>query len=280
VSMSRLKLHLLSVTNVGLRIFPGMSSRTLSPRASGGRSSPPGIRSAGAMFGAIPRRGEVDVPTIITKLQDSRVKYKQFVTVVVLSMVLGFPRMATAEYSFTTIDVPDSTSTDLNGNSVLAIAGDFDDADGNTHGFVLSNGVFTQIDVPGANGYTSVNGINASGELAGTYADNAGVLHAFYLSKGAFITLDPPGATESQGGFLNAKGQVVGGYRDASTNHVRHAFVWSKGTFTTIDPPGGNAALGPVALWNQRPGTGSGDVRRHVWCPPRLLAEPGRLYDA
>ena len=67
---------------------------------------------------------------------------------VVLGLFLGISGPAKAQYHFTTYDVPGSTRTAVNGNSPHAIAGEFDDADGNTHGFVLSNGVFTEIDVP------------------------------------------------------------------------------------------------------------------------------------
>ena len=52
------------------------------------------------------------------------------------------------------------------------------------------------------------------------------------LEQGRFTTLDPPGSIRSQGGFINAQGQVVGTYRDA--NDRRHGFIWSKGVFTTI----------------------------------------------
>jgi hypothetical protein len=72
---------------------------------------------------------------------------------------------AAAGYTFTTIDVPHSGSTAVNGNSANAAVGEFTDAAGATHGFVLSTGVFTQIDFPGANTFfTSVNGINAKGD--------------------------------------------------------------------------------------------------------------------
>ena len=98
---------------------------------------------------------------------------------------------------------------------------------------------------------TSVNGISANGRLAGSYADTR--LHAYFWSKGVFTTLDQPGWSESQGGFLNAKGEVVGGYRDV--NGRRHAFIWRKGVFTTIDPPDSLlATLGPVALGINDPG--------------------------
>src|SRR6478752_6839740 len=130
-------------------------------------------------------------------------------------------------YTFTTIDVPGSTSTAVNANSPNAIAGQFNDSRG-THGFVLRHGEFTTINVPSAV-FTAVNGISANGQLAGTYVDAAGVTRAFFWSNGVFTTLTPPGSetTRSQGGSLNAQGQVVGTYRDSAQK--RRGFVWDKG---------------------------------------------------
>jgi uncharacterized membrane protein len=167
--------------------------------------------------------------------------------VVVFGLLLSAPAWAQEQYRFITIDVPEATATAANGNSTHEIAGQFDDASGNTHGFVLNKGVFTTIDVPGAV-FTIINGINASGRLAGTYSI-AGDLkpnHAFFWSKGDFTTLDPPGATRSQGGFLNAQGEVVGTYRD--NVEKRHGFIWRKGNFTTFNVPGDHPVLGTVAL--------------------------------
>ena len=47
--------------------------------------------------------------------------------------------------------------------------GTLTDKDG-THGFVLSKGVFTTVNVPGA-AFTQINGINAPGRFAGTYSN-------------------------------------------------------------------------------------------------------------
>ena len=96
---------------------------------------------------------------------------------VALGLFLGVPGPAKAQYNFTTYDVPGSTRTAVNGNSPHAIAGEFDDADGNTHGFVLSNGVYTTIDVPGSVS-TGVFSINALGEIVGSY-DDAGGTHGY-----------------------------------------------------------------------------------------------------
>ena len=167
--------------------------------------------------------------------------------VVVFGLFLSVPAWAQEQYRFITIDVPEATATAANGNSTHEIAGQFDDAGGNTHGFVLNKGVFTTIDVPGAV-FTIINGINASGRLAGTYsiAGDPKPNHAFFWSKGDFTTLDPLGATRSQGGFLNAQGEVVGTYRDEFEK--RHGFIWRKGNFTTFNVPGDHPVLGTVAL--------------------------------
>jgi probable HAF family extracellular repeat protein len=153
-----------------------------------------------------------------------------------LGLLLGVPGLATAQYSFTTIDVPGAASTAVNGNSTHAIVGEFDDADGHTHGFVWSKGVFTQIDVPGA-WYTAANGVNANGDIVGIYRDdlaNPSNRHGFILSKGVYTTLDGPGSARTSAFFINAKGQVVGTYRVSGKGH---GFVWTNGVFTTLDVP-------------------------------------------
>ena len=116
--------------------------------------------------------------------------------------------------------------------------------------------------MPGAV-FTSVNGINANGEISGIYVDAGGTFHGYFRSKGVFTTLDPPGAVRTQAEFLNAQGQVVGVYRDA--NQTRHGFVWSKGVFTTFDVPGAAAPLGDGGPRDQRPWRGRGRLRGRRW---------------
>jgi len=169
---------------------------------------------------------------------------------VAFGLLLTVPGLTQAQYSFTTIDVPNATATAVNANSPNAIAGQFDGADGNTHGFVLNNGSFATIDVPGA-GLTIINGINAPGQLVGTYVAG-GMVHSFFDNNGSFTTLDPPGSTRTQGGSINAKGLVVGTYRGifqtGDTTQTRHGFFWSNGTFTTFNVPGNDPVLGTVAM--------------------------------
>src|SRR5262249_52852367 len=80
-------------------------------------------------------------------------------------------------YAFETIDIPGATATSVNANSSHAIAGEFDDPAG-AHGFVLSDGAFTQVDVPGASA-TILTGINARGHTTGIYFDSQGIPHGF-----------------------------------------------------------------------------------------------------
>jgi len=120
-----------------------------------------------------------------------------------------------AQYTFTTIDitkyVPGAIAASANGNSTHEVAGDFTDSDGVTHGFVLSKGVFTTVDVPGA-AFTQINGINAPGRLAGTYSETGDLeenARGYFSSKGDFDTIHPPQSSRTQVGFLNSQGEVV-----------------------------------------------------------------------
>jgi uncharacterized membrane protein len=80
----------------------------------------------------------------------------------------------------------------------------------------------------------------------GTYGDG-GRNHAFVMIKRILTTLDPPDDRNSQGGFINAQGEAVGTYRDATQK--RHGFIWRKGIFTntSINVPGDHPLFGTVA---------------------------------
>src|SRR3954471_18505585 len=111
--------------------------------------------------------------------------------VVAVGLLLDIPGAARAQFVFTAIDVPGAAATYANGNSAHVIGGEFDDEDGNTHGFVLSGGVFTPFDAPDAEGYTSINGVSDSGERSGIYYAG-GRYHGYVWSRRGFTTLDPP----------------------------------------------------------------------------------------
>jgi len=58
------------------------------------------------------------------------------------------------------------------------IVGEYFDAGGTSHGFLLDNGAFTPIDVPGATG-TAAPGINRSGQIVGHFSDAGGTVHGY-----------------------------------------------------------------------------------------------------
>lgn len=66
---------------------------------------------------------------------------------------------------------------------------------------------------------TSVNGVNAAGDIVGSYVDGAGRQHGFMTENGRYITIDVPGRFAGVSGTLptsangiNPSGEVVGNY--------------------------------------------------------------------
>jgi uncharacterized membrane protein len=124
----------------------------------------------------------------------------------------------------------------------------------NAHGFLLSEGKLTTIDVPGAL-ETYAFKINRRGQTLGSYLDPEGRSHLFLLSEGEFTTIDFPGAVQTfidaGNAGLNSRGDIVGDYCDAAPcrfdNGTGHGFLRSRdGEFATIDVPGavGTSAYG------------------------------------
>ncbi len=94
----------------------------------------------------------------------------------------------------------------------------YTDANNINHSFLLSNGSYTTLDVPGSL-FTQAHGINASGQIVGWYYDG-NITHGFLLSEGSYTTLDVPGSSYTQGFGINDSGKIVGEYGDAGgTNH-------------------------------------------------------------
>jgi hypothetical protein len=151
--------------------------------------------------------------------------------------------------SYTSFDYPGATegTTAIGINKSGDIVGDWSDNTTTEHGFLLSKGVFTSIDVPGAY-YTIAWGINNSGEIAGWYGLTASDSHGFIYSKGTFTTFDYPGGySQNYVADINDSGVIIGGYGDTTTiNGVvyswEHCYVYESGQFTSCDPPFGPPA--------------------------------------
>jgi len=155
------------------------------------------------------------------------------------------------EGQFTSFDPPGSIFTNTLGiNDRGDIVGRFctrtpcrEAGNGDFHGFALRDGEFTVLDIPGSI-ETNVWKINDRGEILGGYGPAAGVVRLFLLRDGELTTFASPNGkplSEDTGG-LNAEGDIVGKYCDASPCLIgptgAHGFAISHGRLTTIDVPG------------------------------------------
>ncbi len=131
---------------------------------------------------------------------------------------------------YTEIDDPNAgfVGTVAHGiNDAGQIVGSYVDTGGHQHGFLDTNGHFTDIDVPGSSA-TEAYGINSAGVIVGQYRDSAGGLNGFIDVNGTFTTL--PLLFFG----INDHNQAVGYYYPAGQ---RQAFVYSNKVVTAIDDP-------------------------------------------
>jgi probable HAF family extracellular repeat protein len=109
------------------------------------------------------------------------------------------------------------------------------------HGFLSHGGMFTTIDFPKAT-FTNILGINSRGDMVGRYClasasclPSAGKARGFLRSmQGGFSTIHVPGALETHAWKINARGQIVGNFRDSGGTF--HVFL-RRQSFTPIDFP-------------------------------------------
>jgi len=140
--------------------------------------------------------------------------------------------------SFKSVDVPKGPEQSAFGvNDAGQMVGEYFDSSGVYHGWELSSGKFSAINVPfaGAAG-TGANGINDSGEIAGGWDGSGVTQHGFTLIGSTYTSFDYPGATATWAWSLNNNGDIVGYY--AGSDGVLHGFVLSGSTYTSLDPPG------------------------------------------
>jgi hypothetical protein len=150
--------------------------------------------------------------------------------------------------TFTTIDFPGAASTGGLGEAFRInprgdIVGPYTNADGSSHGFLLSGGKFSPIDFPGATS-TFPYDINSRGKIVGSYTTNQppqinpfGLgfdFHGFLLSGSSFTKIDFPGAVVTTAWGIN-QADILGSYFDGTT---AHGYLLSGGSFTPIDFPG------------------------------------------
>jgi len=135
-----------------------------------------------------------------------------------------------SEGEFLRIDVPDAVGTNAWAiNDRGTIVGGYQGTDGKSHVYLLRENHFTTIDFPGAVDTAPgeiKGGINSRGDIVSYYCafepcslENDS-RHGFLLSNGEFTTIDFPGGHATAAFGINARGDIVGPYNDASgTGH-------------------------------------------------------------
>jgi uncharacterized membrane protein len=117
-------------------------------------------------------------------------------------------------YAFTQVDVPSSlfpSNTNATGiNNSGQIAGGYQGGGSPPQGFLLDQGSYTPLGVPGFTGDTIASGINDSGQIVGSYGFfGDGLVYGFLLDQGTYTTLDVPGSTYTSATGIDDSGQIV-----------------------------------------------------------------------
>jgi uncharacterized membrane protein len=118
--------------------------------------------------------------------------------------------LAQAGGTYTTIDFPGATSTVAEGiDSAGDVVGYFVDSGGVfLHGFLLSNGVYTQLDAPGTTNGTIAYGINDVGQVVGTAAGSA--FFVYDIPTQSWATYTYPNNNYQTATGINNSGLIVG----------------------------------------------------------------------
>lgn len=118
------------------------------------------------------------------------------------------------EFTFTTVEVPAAQRTVASGiNRAGDVVGNYADAAGVVHGFLLRGNVFTTLDYPGAV-LTEARGIDDDGEIVGTYrlpGEPAVNIHGFRrTTSGTYVKADFPGHTNTIAQRILSDGTILG----------------------------------------------------------------------
>jgi hypothetical protein len=152
----------------------------------------------------------------------------------------GFIRFSNGSFSAPIVDPNDTVGfTEGRGiNNSRTVCGDYVGSDGNSHGFFLSGGTFTEYDVPGALS-TAVLGINDLGVFAGTFDPGSGILQAFISVGGTLTSFSVPAAISTLAYEINNSNQLTVGYYIDSSGILHGYFRDANGALHfPIDPSG------------------------------------------
>jgi hypothetical protein len=178
----------------------------------------------------------------------------------------------TLSFRFVSIDVPNASITIASGiNPQGDIVGIYFDANFNEHGFLLKDGLFSTIDVPGSlvgvpgSLQTEVNGISETGDIVGDYFAPPGApgapactawkpdgspkpecIRGFLYRQGQFSDVLVPGHPGSIPNSITPSGDIYGCVHDFDLGGSMYGFVRLHGgddfTYKTLMAGGGELA--------------------------------------
>jgi uncharacterized membrane protein len=178
--------------------------------------------------------------------------------------LLLLPDNGTAQsFNFVSIDVPCAACpggiarrTAIGGiNPAGDIVGAYTDAVGMSHGFLLSGGQFTTLDVPNAVS-TSAGGINPAGDIVGSYtapvssapwgspaycpaAGSTACIKGFLYSHGKFSTILFPGHPGAVPARITPNGSIYGCLHDFDLMGSMYGAAWTRSGDTSLIASGG-----------------------------------------
>jgi len=164
-------------------------------------------------------------------MQTNRASFLASLLFGALAISLMPAAQAQTGYQYTRIDVPNSILTVARGiNAHGDVLGDYIDADGVGHDFLLRDGVFTTIEYPGGAAASAL-AMNARGDIAGNL-DDADGSHGFVLSNGVITKIDHPDALWTSAFGINNSGDVTGQFGTQSGQVG--SFILRNGVFHNI----------------------------------------------
>jgi hypothetical protein len=155
-------------------------------------------------------------------------------------VVRGFTRFGNGRFSTPIVD-PNDTAGFTEGraiNNFRKVVGDYLGSDGFIHSFFLSNGAFTEYDVPGAV-QTNLLGINELGDVTGGFDPGSGIFQGFIDRHGTITSFSVPAATSTFAYEINdTRRLVVGYYLDSAGTPHGYYRDHNGSLHFPIDPPG------------------------------------------
>jgi probable HAF family extracellular repeat protein len=120
---------------------------------------------------------------------------------------------------FVTISFPKSMGTQARGiNDKGQIVGAYLDSAGNQHGFLLSSGKYTSLNVTGGDTNTDAWGINNAGLITLLAINGSGNYDSFLLNGKKYTMIDVPGETQSEVAAIDSSGDRIYTVIDSSGN--------------------------------------------------------------